>query len=142
MNDFCCNRARWIWWVVAWFSLGCASSGQNGNADASTGSDDQDIYTDSDNNSNSDADSDTDGDSDSEEEHHEELIEIDQSLAKVMVLQDISSSMVLDPSTDPPTPVEKWNQAKAAISKLVQKFGKRVRGNEDGVGSYSENSES
>jgi len=95
-----------------------SDSDSDGDSDGDNDADD-DGFEDDDN-----GDDDDDGfDTESEAICEEEEIDINPILSRVMVLQDISGSMVEDQDGNP---VEKWNQAKAAITSLAEKYETEV----------------
>ncbi len=115
-------------WFVLSLAVGCEKDAQvpDGEDSQDSGGDaDSDSDTDAD--SDADSDSDADGDDDSDdmdtEVCEEEEINITLVRSRVMILQDISASMsqVIDDSQ-----VDKWTQAKAAITTLVETFEKEV----------------
>lgn len=103
-----------IFGFVCFFAANCGeSTGDNGTDSG------PDADTDSDTDTDSDSDGDTNQNYDSDPICDEWNIGLTKVAARLMILQDISGSMVEDENYQPQIPPTKWDQAESALTSLL-----------------------
>ena len=126
-----------IFGILSFFAFicGCGDDQTDPLAATDNNDDDDDSSGDSDSDGDSDADSDDDDndddDNDDNDEEEEEIcaetnIEIEVVPVNMMLLQDVSGSMVNDDYGNPAPEPTKWTQAKNAINSMLENFADEI----------------